>query len=423
MTRTAHLKEKNKALEEDSKDLQAIVERLRKTSDSDAAAVLARLRIGHSIASIIKETQDTVLSPELISKSTSSSAELDIATSVPGQVQSARILNRYDWNSSAYRRGGTPYPQNGNIHGSHNQPHYPYPISATIRSAHQVAITPPASPHTTPRELPLMMAFHEYDTRETVHLQNFGNMDFSSGILANGWPEEIQKQQISNLFAPRWLKMTVPTIVPEGHAFKLMNDSLVETFVRFRQMLADGTPLLEIAGSHPHLAAIMDDDKYAQAPPLTQWACRMVYSIKETNRLFVCYASLYLFWWIMRWMISPTAETYLAIPEFLRPSPTQLFVPHVLPLEFLAWPGLRDHLVQTRYKAEQGEWMYDMSINIGCSCPLSQEKMMRFSPEDGELELSPEALSYASNVDNWSVTPSFRQYFLDADRWMKIRWD
>jgi hypothetical protein len=149
----------------------------------------------------------------------------------------------------------------------------------------------------------------------------------------------------------------------------------------------------------------------------------MVYSIKETNRLFVCYASLYLFWWIMRWMISPTAETYLAIPEFLRPSPTQLFVPHLLPLEFLAWPGLRDHLVQTPHKAGQGDWMYDMSINIGCSCPLSQEEMMRCSPDDGELELSPEALSYASNVENWSVTPSFRQYFLDADRWMRIRWE
>jgi hypothetical protein len=158
----------------------------------------------------------------------------------------------------------------------------------------------------------------------------------------------------------------------------------------------------------------MNDDEFNRAPFLSQWASRMVFSIKETNTLFVCYASMYLFWWIMRWMIAPSPETYFAIPEFLRPSPTQLFMPHLLPLEFFAWPGLRDYLVRVPEKFDSSDWMLDMSLNIGCACPLEKSEIMAPSPVDGELELSPRALAHASNVDSWSVTPSFRQYFLDA---------
>ena len=67
--------------------------------------------------------------------------------------------------------------------------------------------------------------------------------------------------------------------------------------------------------------------------------------------------------------------------------------------------------------------MLDMSMNIGCTCPLDKTEIMARSPVDGELELSPVALGYASDVNSWTVTPSFRKYFLDADKWMKIRWE
>lgn len=127
--------------------------------------------------------------------------------------------------------------------------------------------------------------------------------------------------------------------------------------------------------------------------------------------------------WIMRWMIEPSPETYFCIPEFLRPSPTQLFMPHLLPIEFFAWPGLRDYLVRVPEKFEQREWIYDMSLNIACDCPLGKDEMISPSPVDGELELSPQALAHASDVNNWSVKPSFRQYFMDADRYMRIRWE
>jgi len=35
---------------------------------------------------------------------------------------------------------------------------------------------------------------------------------------------------------------------------------------------------------------------------------------------FTCFASMYLFWYLIRWMISPSEETYKAMPEWLRPT-------------------------------------------------------------------------------------------------------
>ena len=429
LSRVAHLKEKNKELEEDSKDLRLVIELLRKGSDSDAAAVLARLRVGQTVSSIVQASQGATPLSDLQDDPTPDTrpqiAEVEVAGDVPSQIQGSRILNRQDWGSSAQRRGAPSFPYHQlEVHGSQDQPTSRYPNYATHQR--REASTPQAAAQAIVRQAsPTMITHHEWEAQELVRLRNFGNMNFSSAILANGYPPDIQRQQVTNLFTPQWAKVTTSTYVPSDHPFKVMNDAMMTTLESCRKMLADGLTLDDVAGPHPRLAAIMDEAEFEKAPPLTQFACRMVYSIKETNTLFVCYASIYQFWWIMRWMIYPSPQTYFAIPECMRPSPTQLFMPHLLPFDFLAWPGLRDYLVHMPHKAEaeHSAWILDMSLNIGCACPLDKSEIIRPSPVDGELELSPKALEYASNIDSWSVTPSFRKYFLDADKWMRIRWD
>lgn len=459
-----HLKEKNKSLEEDSKDLKTVIDLLRKGSDSDAAAVLARLRVGHSITSIVQSTPGFEQPPSRADseKSTDHAIDPRLQAGSPNHLQDKRIIDRnVVWGRQIPHRGVPPPSQQHATHGLQHQPRSRYTISSNQQpqyppQALNTRRTDPAVAQQVDHQMTThhgqrlnhpTMAYHEqqeikheehdYDqavsqtailhpderAQEMMRLRNFGNMDFSSGILANGHPWDIQQQQVSNLFTPQWMKMTVPVLLPQDHPMRMMCDSLAETISDYRRMLGRGMSLLEIAGPHPRLAAIMSQEEFDRAPSLSQWASKMVYSIKESNKLFVCYASMYLFWWIMRWMICPSPETYFAIPEFLRPSPTQLFVPHVLSMEFIAWPGLRDFLCHSPQKSAQSEWMYDMSLNIACDCPVDESEMMAPSPVDGELELSPKALASASDVNSWSVTPSFRQYFLDADKWMRIRWE
>ncbi|KIW07185.1 hypothetical protein, variant [Verruconis gallopava] len=403
MSRVAHLKEKNKTLEETSKELQAVIEILRKGSDSDAAAVLARLRVGHSIASILKEAETNASS----SRSTQDSPkerrsdlrrglEIDIRTEIPSVLKNSKIFNRDDWTRLGQSRGATTFLySSGRKHSSQGKQATWSRSSATSHSANNPQSQAPATAHRSP---PLMIQYNEAGALGDVKLHNFGNLDFSSGIRANNYPSSIQNQQVSNLFTPQWAKMIVPIMLPEGHPMKAMHDSMLDMWSEGRRLLQGGASLHSIAGSHPQLSAILNDQDYERAPILSQWASRLVYSIKESNRYFVCYASMYVFWWVMRWMIAPSPETYSAIPEVLRPSPTQLFMPHLLPIEFFSWPGLRDYLVRVPEKFEEWEWMLDMSQNVA-------------------------SLACVSDVDKWSVKPSFRQYFMDADKYMRIRWD
>jgi hypothetical protein len=247
-------------------------------------------------------------------------------------------------------------------------------------------------------------------------------LDFSAGIYANHYPPEVQQRQTHNLFRPQWATTSQRLDIDQDHPLFLMNAALVKILQDGKEMIQRGVPLVEIAGHHPNFSAIFDDEAFRRAPPLSQWACRLVYSIKESNRYFVCYASMYLFWWILRWMIAPSPYTYYCIPKFLRPSPTQLFMPHCLPIDFFAWPGFRDYVTRVPEMFDNPSWIVDMSVNIACDCPMKVEDMLVPSPIDGELDLSPEALDCASEVSNWSVSPSFRQFLINADKYMRVRW-
>jgi hypothetical protein len=40
----------------------------------------------------------------------------------------------------------------------------------------------------------------------------------------------------------------------------------------------------------------------------------------STGNDSTCFAYMHVFWYLMRWMISPSQETYEMIPEWLRPT-------------------------------------------------------------------------------------------------------
>jgi len=98
----------------------------------------------------------------------------------------------------------------------------------------------------------------------------------------------------------------------------------------------------------------------------------------------------------MRWLISPTAETYARIPDHSKPTMKQRFIPHIPPID--AFPSaegrdgmidnLRDYVTVTANH---------MSINwhYGDSCLVKR---------DGRIFLSAEFLEHCQDVTNYSVT-------------------
>ncbi|KAF2825204.1 hypothetical protein CC86DRAFT_40346 [Ophiobolus disseminans] len=251
-----------------------------------------------------------------------------------------------------------------------------------------------------------------------ISLRNlFGNMPFSSSVRTNNYPSEIQDQQVNNLFIPTWAMMSVNTRPDPG--------SLRDAFQSMKQeattMMENGTPVQLIIETHPNIAALFDENKYNSSGVLSKWAAGMAYSARLKSNDFTSFASMYVFWWLMRWMISPSPETYESMPQWLRPTPNQLFMPHITIVDFITWPALRETVVQIPEMQERMEWMLDLCNHIQCDWYFSSEEALQMNEDTGHIDLCDLAKTTIKDLTSWSIGPSFRQYVTNADSYVRIR--
>lgn len=167
---------------------------------------------------------------------------------------------------------------------------------------------------------------------------SFNDNIYSSGTQTNNYPLEDQAIQVRDLFIPTWAMMTINTKSDPG-------------FIKeaFQCILREATSMLEhvpsvefVIEKHPNIAALFDEDEWHRSGSLSKWAASITHSIllkgKFTQFSVICscttsipysnsagndftaFASMYICWYLMRWMISPSAETYELIPDWLRPT-------------------------------------------------------------------------------------------------------
>lgn len=63
-------------------------------------------------------------------------------------------------------------------------------------------------------------------------------------------------------------------------------------------------------------------------------------------------------------MLNPTKENYFEIPEFVKPTTSQLFVAHPALFDFVISPALRDLMVQ--HDNPNVEWFTEAAFTIKC---------------------------------------------------------
>ncbi|KAH6865443.1 hypothetical protein BKA58DRAFT_221242 [Alternaria rosae] len=251
-----------------------------------------------------------------------------------------------------------------------------------------------------------------------LNLRNlFGNMPFSSSIRSNHYPGDIQETQISNLFLPTWSMLPINT-VPDPGSLKRAFPGIYEQATALINM---GIPADQIIETHPNIAALWDEDVYNNSGILTKWAVGMVHGVYMKGNTFSCFGSMYLFWYLMRWMISPSPDTYNAIPEWFRPTPNQLFMPHINIVDFIVWPAFRELVTQIPAMQERMEWLMDMSLNIQCDWSFATDQALCSNEETGQVDLCDTARDAVRELASWSLGPSFRGYVSNADSYVRIR--
>ncbi|SCV50269.1 uncharacterized protein FFB14_11358 [Fusarium fujikuroi] len=235
-------------------------------------------------------------------------------------------------------------------------------------------------PHSPAEERIQHSALRTYPNYEN----NFGNLALSNSIRANGYPRHIQDAQIRNIFVPSWAATTLNTELDPGD----MSNAFGDIYQKATNLLKKGEPVDRVIGHHPNIAALYDQDQFDRSCLLSQWAARMVHSVKCQGYDFTCFASMNVFWYMMRWMIDPSPEAYAAMPEWIRPTTYQLFTPHISMADFVLWPAFRDLVVQFPQLQERMAWLADMSMCIRCEWPYALEDALKTSSVDGTVDLA-----------------------------------
>lgn len=113
-------------------------------------------------------------------------------------------------------------------------------------------------------------------------------------------------------------------------------------------------------------------------------------------------ATLFIGYHLLQWQIYPCKTTYRALFDWQIPRTSQLVTPHPLWVSFLAWPKLRDHVIDNQdvYATEAFQQLCAESLNV--NWPWRDVDCFVFE-KDGEILISEAFQRHISVLANWSL--------------------
>lgn len=171
-------------------------------------------------------------------------------------------------------------------------------------------------------------------------VRSFGNLSMSSAILANGYPEDIQIQQLRPFRSSIQTCLPV-TIVGEGQAAYITRAALSFKDVCRSMILAGASTESILSTDGLDLELFFRDRRPDDPHNVSTWACEFA----KTWTFLPLYFRLASVHWVgtfMRWLILPCRETYDMLSPLMRPIPSQLLIPHSVDVDFCHVPCIRN---------------------------------------------------------------------------------
>jgi len=120
----------------------------------------------------------------------------------------------------------------------------------------------------------------------------------------------------------------------------------------------------------------------------------------------------------------PTPETYSAVPEWIKPSPSQMSIPHDISVDFIACPQIRDAIVQRQDLQGNVDWLSEFNNTASCNWPESGlNHGLAKDGVTGVYTLKAKFVEHINDLDNWSVGPRFRALMPNVDLYIRIKYD
>ncbi|THY26957.1 hypothetical protein D6D01_04260 [Aureobasidium pullulans] len=122
-------------------------------------------------------------------------------------------------------------------------------------------------------------------------------------------------------------------------------------------------------------------------------------------------ALFYLMHRTMRWMVVPEQKSYESMPEWLRPTVTQITVPHAAWIDNVPWPGVRDRIITYPHDYPYHLWTANFTQAVEIHWP--HELSDACIESDGDTVLHSIFEKHICELKHWSVSPQFGKVFPD----------
>lgn len=190
-------------------------------------------------------------------------------------------------------------------------------------------------------------------------------------------------------------------------------DGLLLDFLAERQRrLAEGVPSSNLVGpAYPSVSSLLNPERSARAHPLSKVFTDIISTFPDLSTLPEQIAVLYVMFLVMRWQISPTAENYDRLPEWVTPRASQLFTPHPAWIDHLPWPRMRDKMVYMYPNIPFDTWFIPYTTTLSLNWPYEPTDTLIACPDSEELSINPVFERHMRDLNNWSLGPAFAAAF------------
>ena len=225
-------------------------------------------------------------------------------------------------------------------------------------------------------------------------------------------PNSTEKQAHSSSYP----SLTTPAYAETGQSWAALPKNLSPTcpldgillkFLHSRQpeTLNDGP-------AYPSVSSLLNPASSASVDPLSQVMVDIISKFPGITGLPQQVAILMSMFWYMRWCLHPTPEHYQRLPEWLRPTPAQLYEAHAVWIDYVPWPKLRDKLVTSKPGSYPFEnWFIPFTTGISVNWPYEDTDCLLSTSNRDEPMVNPVFERHIVRLENWSLGPEFVEAF------------
>ncbi|KAH8796716.1 hypothetical protein BGZ57DRAFT_961682 [Hyaloscypha finlandica] len=196
---------------------------------------------------------------------------------------------------------------------------------------------------------------------------------------------------------------------------------VLDLMANLKPLYQNGGTTLEFANpSFPHISALLNPQQHSMMYPLAAEIVSKVIYVFTIDSLPEQIAIMWNMCTLLRWMITGSEEDYYDMPDWMRPTATQVVTAHPTWVDMYPWPKSRDRLCRNatyhdKYQALTNAANETLSINWPYK---PEDTLIKISPS--EYTINPVFLTHLRNLDNWTVGAAFIEEYPEFEHEVKI---